>query len=509
MDLLLHETWSALLKASLDNWIIIGSAITLGVVAIEAVWTLYSWNRLRHIGGPTLAAFSNLWIVRAMTGGKTDLVLAEVNEKYGSLVRVGPNELLTSDPTLLRRINGVRSRYKRSEWYLAMRFDPARDNVLSQRDDELHNVLRTKMSAGYSGKEVDALEYKVDRNIVALINLLGEKYVSTPGNPRPVDFGPMAQYFTLDVISDIAYSEPFGCLASDSDILGYIQAVNESIPMVMLFSAMPRLNWILQSAIMKRFLPSDRDQLGFGRLMKICKQKASERFGEDKQEKRDMLGSFVRHGLTQPEAQSETLLQIMAGSETTATAIRATLLHLTTAPSAYAKLVSEITAASKTVATPIPASAARSLPYLQAVIKEGLRIWPPLSGVLSKITPPEGDEFNGLHIPGGTVVGCSPFGLSRNKEVWGEDANVFRPERWLEGTTEELREKEAALDLTFGHGKWQCLGKNIAYMELNKIFFELLRNFDIQVASPTKVWDSTCVGIFLQKNFWLIFTRRD
>lgn len=73
------------------------------------------------------------------------------------------------------------------------------------------------------------------------------------------------------------------------------------------------------------------------------------------------------------------------------------------------------------------------------------------------------------------MVGYCAFGLSRNEEVYGADANVFRPERWLEGSAEEMRVKEAALDLVFGHGRWQCLGKNIAYMELNKIFFEVSR----------------------------------
>lgn len=68
----------------------------------------------------------------------------------GPLARIGPNELVTSDPVLLRRMLGVRSKYKRSDWYIAMRFDPRRDNVLSQQDNDLHHVLRTKMAAGVS-----------------------------------------------------------------------------------------------------------------------------------------------------------------------------------------------------------------------------------------------------------------------------------------------------------------------------------------------------------------------
>lgn len=102
--------------------------------------------------------------------------------------------------------------------------------------------------------------------MAALVNLIA-KYASAPGGPKPFDFGRKAQYFTLDVISDIAYSEPFGCLATDSDAFGYIAAVEENMPAIMFVSAIPRLNWILKSSIVRMFMPSDKDQLGFGRVM--------------------------------------------------------------------------------------------------------------------------------------------------------------------------------------------------------------------------------------------------
>lgn len=66
----------------------------------------------------------------------------------GPLARIGRNTLVTCEPELLRRMQAVRTPYKRSDWYLAMKFDPSRENVLSQRDDEKHNVLRAKLAAG-------------------------------------------------------------------------------------------------------------------------------------------------------------------------------------------------------------------------------------------------------------------------------------------------------------------------------------------------------------------------
>lgn len=90
-----------------------------------------------------------------------------------------------------------------------------------------------------------------------------------------------------------------------------------------------------------------------------------------------------------------------------------------------------------------------------------------------KQVPAGGDTINGIYLPEGTGIGWSAFGLMRNEKVWGEDARMFRPERWLEGSPEEIQKKDLNLELVFGYGKYQCLGKNVARMELNKIFVEV------------------------------------
>jgi Cytochrome P450 len=118
---------------------------------------------------------------------------------------------------------------------------------------------------------------------------------------------------------------------------------------------------------------------------------AAERFGENRKERRDMLGSFVRHGLTQREIQAEILLQLyfnpfsslafalancsdsIAGSDTSALVIRATLLYIVTNAQVQATLLQEISNAA--ISNPIKDTEARKLPYLQAVIKEGLRMY--------------------------------------------------------------------------------------------------------------------------------------
>lgn len=289
-----------------------------------------------------------------------------------------------------------------------------------------------------------------------------------------MDFGRKAQFFTLDVISSIAFGKAFGYLAADADLYEYISTIETILPVILMTTIFPWINKMMRLDFVDRFLPSHRDSVGFGRIMGVAKEIVGQRFGSDKKVHADMLGSFVRHGLTQDEAESESLLQIMAGSDTTATAIRVTFLYITTNPLILSKLHAEIAATD--ISSPIRDVEARKMPYLQAIIKEGLRIWPPLAGLMSKEVPPEGDTINGMFIPGGTSIGYCGFGISRDKSIWGDDANVFRPERWLDGVPEAIRRQETLLDLVFGGGRWQCLGRSVAQMELNKVFVEVSRS---------------------------------
>jgi cytochrome P450 len=161
----------------------------------------------------------------------------------------------------------------------------------------------------------------------------------------------------------------------------------------------------------------------------------------------------------------------MAGSDTTATAIRATMLYLLMNPRVVAKLRVEIDASN--VSSPITNAEAQNMPYLQAIIKEGLRIFPPVVGLMSKEVPPGGDTIDGQFIPEGTKIGYGMYGIFHDKALWGKDPSVFRPERWLEKDPETLKEMDSTLELIFGYGKYKCLGSNVALMELNKVFVEV------------------------------------
>lgn len=174
-----------------------------------------------------------------------------------------------------------------------------------------------------------------------------------------------------------------------------------------------------------------------------------------------------------------------------------------TNPQIYTTLRSEIrnAVARGQISTPVQDSEAKHLVYLQACILEGLRKFPPVTQLLERVVPPGGDTLGGFHLPGGTFVGLNMWGLQLDKEVYGDDADLFRPERWLTEDAAQLEAMHQTHGLIFGHGPTKCLGAAMAVMELTKITFELLRNFEISISNPHKPWTSVCYGIFYQEGF--------
>jgi benzoate 4-monooxygenase len=74
----------------------------------------------------------------------------------------------------------------------------------------------------------------------------------------------------------------------------------------------------------------------------------------------------------------------------------------------------------------------KRLPYLDAVINEALRVHSTSSIGLPRVAPEGGLTIQGIHFPQGAVLSVPSYTIHRDKQVWGEDADAFRPERWFE-----------------------------------------------------------------------------
>lgn len=322
-----------------------------------------------------------------------------------------------------------------------------------------------------------------------------------------MDLAKKVQYFTLDVISSVGLGKTFGMLQSDRDIDNYLQSSEEGLAIGNTALAMG-FSWLTQAPILGRFIAlSPKDNNGFGKMMasafRVVDERAASFFSatSNNKEKSDMLASFMRHGLSGDELRSEALEQIIAGSDTTAAAIRGALLHIITNPRVYRKLQREIDDAVTRGDAPasilststrqdvdlITTAQAAKLPYLQAVIRESMRVFTPVSNIFARDVPKDGDTVvvDGEHVflPGGdgVCIGYSAYAMHRSEKIYGKDADAFRPERWLESESElgptRLARMVRTNDLVFGHGHFRCLGRPVAQIELGKTVFEVSHNY--------------------------------
>lgn len=166
---------------------------------------------------------------------------------------------------------------------------------------------------------------------------------------------------------------------------------------------------------------------------------------------------------------AETLLILLAGADTTGTAFGAITYYVMTNPTVYEKLIDELdgaTRAGNISAMPQYTEVLKHCPYYIACVRETLRLCPSVPSIFPRQVSKGGLELWGKHAPEGTEVTCNPWHLHRNKQIFGDDAHVFRPERWLEST--EKANMFLKYIFTFGYGSRICLGKDLAMMELFK-----------------------------------------
>ncbi|KAI9354615.1 cytochrome P450 [Zopfochytrium polystomum] len=198
----------------------------------------------------------------------------------------------------------------------------------------------------------------------------------------------------------------------------------------------------------------------------------------------DLLGFLVRQrdaagNPISRDALSTNLINFLfAGRDTTGLTLTWTFLMLARHPSVRDKLVSEIDAATADLAPGATVSygVVRGLPYANAVMRETLRLYPPVpfntkQAVANDVLP------NGVFVPRGTSLDWGPYALGRSRAIWGDDAREFRPERWMEGG----KVPSAFAYNVFNAGPRVCLGKSFAEIEVVFVMVELLRRFSFGV----------------------------
>jgi cytochrome P450 len=216
----------------------------------------------------------------------------------------------------------------------------------------------------------------------------------------------------------------------------------------------------------------------------------------------DLLSKFLAAHDARPELMTDTLVRTMAvsmafaGSETTAISLSAVFYFLLKNPRTLARLRDEIDDAGRAGAFSdaetglVTWHESQRLTYLDACIKEAFRLHPAAGLPLERVVPEGGMDIAGTYVKGGTIVGCNAWVIHHRKEVFGEDVEDYRPERWLPDeklsrteagrAAEEQRIKEMnGTMFQFGMGSRTCIGKNISLLEIYKLVPSMLRRFEV------------------------------
>lgn len=256
-------------------------------------------------------------------------------------------------------------------------------------------------------------------------------------------------------------------MAEARDIGGAIDAINGFLKYSSIVGQIPWLHgFLIGNPIFQKFAPNSSVIIDV--TESSIRERSDPRF--QSKTKTDFLECFQKIRSAKPEQFSDLDLfltaatNVFAGSDTTAIALRAIMYQLLTHPDCLAKLRTEID--KQLGGNPsllVSLADASGMPYLQACIKEGMRLHPSVGMPLERYVPPGGAEICGRHLSGGTVVGVNPWVAGRDTTVYGPDAAMFRPERWLEAGPEQLKLMERNY-LAFGAGSRICIGKNISLL---------------------------------------------
>lgn len=229
---------------------------------------------------------------------------------------------------------------------------------------------------------------------------------------------------------------------------------------------------------------------------------------------------------------------LLAGADTTGTAFQAIMRNILSRPDVYEKLMAEIDKATRTgkisdmpqyevsTTTGKPCSghthtpnriAERTqevldnLPYYVACVKESMRLNPSAPNIFPRLAPQGGLDLYGKFVPAGTEITCNPWLVHRDTNLYGADAEQFRPERWLED--EDKTRDFTKYSMTFGYGPRICLGRDIAMMELFKGPLQFFRTFRPRATRQGK--EGELVGRYVVKggvsyfeDLWIAIDRR-
>jgi cytochrome P450 len=290
----------------------------------------------------------------------------------------------------------------------------------------------------------------------------------------------------FDVVGEFTLSTRLGFLEQGHDIDGMLHALNAEFAYRGWVQNMPVLDqWLAKNPIYTWLKAPTNKFILKARTLIQARLTSEKKIGRP-----DFMDRFLEAQKQHPNIVTPQILSgyvatnFFAGSDTTAVVMRSILYYTIRTPGVLKKLRDELDASGTKY--PVPYKTAQHLPYLDAIIREAMRIHFIGSILLERVVPSSGYTLpSGTKLSAGTVIGMNPWTLNFDESVWGEDTEAFKPERWLQspGEEKEVFEKRLAFmkhnDFSFSYGPRVCLGRHIATLEIYKVMPTMLGLLDV------------------------------
>lgn len=436
----------------------------------------------------------------------------ELHDQYGHVVRLAPNELSFIDGQAWQDIyahHQGRPNFPKNPLWMAPG-DNGIHSILSASDVD-HARYRKLLSHAFSEKALRQQEYLLLEYIDLLISRLTEVAKSEDPIVNMVEW---LNFTTFDIVGDLSLGESFHCL-EESRYHGWVSILFTQFKAAAIFVSMrffgldKPVKTLLPSSLLKK--RAEHANMANERIHRRLD-------GVNVDEQRNDFMTYVRRyndekGMSVPEIEATFRVLVVAGSETTATALSGIMLYLLLNRNVYDSLAQEIRA-SFAHESEICAERVGSLEYLKAVIEEGLRLCPPVALGMPRVVPPGGAEVSGKLLPADVSISCSisflvlqaylhqtfvsASGYSSNRSAlnFPDHPESFDPSRWL---SKDTSSKPSTAYNPFSLGSRNCLGRNLAYLEMRLILARLFCHFDFEAAGELSRWEDQKSWILWEK----------
>ncbi|KAI0014620.1 benzoate 4-monooxygenase cytochrome P450 [Xylariomycetidae sp. FL0641] len=503
--------------------------LTLLLACAAVAWVAweYFFSSLRSIPGPFAAKFTKLWRVNRTINGHIDIDLYELHQKHGAAVRIAPNVVSLSDPSLIKTVYTVRNAWKKSEMYGPhdILVDGKRwSDIFNTTDEEWHAKMIKPIRSLYTMSRVQDVESYVDDTLRNLMDKLDTRYVET-GKLCPMD--KYMLYFSWDSAGHMTFGKEYDFLNEEKDVHNILETSEKGLDYFATVSQISWLDELLDKNPLYRLGPQplvEGVKLAYqtvGAYMATQPPTSDPRPAAAAADTEHFMAKVMRladrhEHVGFDQCVHYLLGNALAGGDSAGSAMASVVYHVGKTPSAAAKLAAELDAAA--LPLPAPYKRAAALPYLGAVVKEAQRLVPGVGLVMERVVPAGSSGMvlpDGRVLPPGTRVGHNPGVTNLDQGVFGENVTVYDPDRWLrrEGEAEEgferrVRRMNEVIDFNFGAGSRICLGRQIALFEIYKLFATLYSVYDIKFRDINHTWKRKNAWFSYMKDMPMEITRR-